>query len=261
MISKTFHTIFGLVLISANSITKDESNNQGMTFLFNRKKAIEQDVDTVKVVQGFRGNPFEKMIVSPEDSVTAFNPVEYFQNLYSFPEPIWRASAFLLSSKPESSGNHRGFVNFQQWSGNYIKINVNLVGITPGKHALHIHAYGDISDGCRSTGYQLPGSFLGNIQVQPGGKISTTFLSNFITLFGFNGIIGRSIVIHEGPIDINTSLNNEVFSIPLHQSIKNIQYQTEESQSEAPIACGIISITKNVVEKVQPLSSVKADPK
>lgn len=126
----------------------------------------------------------------------------------------------------------------------------------PGKHALNIHTYGDLSEGCKSTGYQLPGNFLGNIEVKPDETITTSFLSTFITLFGFNGIIGRSIVIHDKPIDINTSLNAEVFSIPLHQAILNAPLQTEEFLRGTPIACGIISITNNVGRNVHSLSSV-----
>lgn len=135
-----------------------------------------------------------------------------------------------------------------------MKIHVNASEMIPGKHALHIHAYGDLSNGCKSTGYQLPGNFLGNIEVKADGKILTSFLSTFITLFGFNGIIGRSIVVHEKPIDLNSSLNAEVFSIPLYQQINEVPTQTEESLVGNPIACGIISITNNLVDKKTSIS-------
>lgn len=68
------------------------------------------------------------------------------------------------------------------------------------------------------------------------------FISIYLTLFGYNGIIGRSIVIHEKPIDLNTALNADIFSSALH-AIPNPQaYQNEENSVGEVIACGVISI-------------------
>lgn len=150
-----------------------------------------------------------------------------------------------MSAGPEPDNKVKGMVTFEQWSGNYIKVTVNATGVLSGKHALHIHAFGDVTNSCKSTGYQLPGNFLGNIEAKSDGVISSSFFSTFITLFGYNGIIGRSIVIHEKPIDLNNSLNSDVFSVPIHNEV--IPFQAEESYVGAPIACGIISITNNIV--------------
>lgn len=66
-------------------------------------------------------------------------------------------------------------------------------------------------------------------------------MSIYLQLFGFNGIVGRSIVIHSKPIDLNTALNAEVFSSAL--SVPNaLAYQNEEMSVGAPIACGVISL-------------------
>ncbi|XP_008284854.1 extracellular superoxide dismutase [Cu-Zn] [Stegastes partitus] len=75
---------------------------------------------------------------------------------------------------------------------------------SPEPRAVHIHQYGDLSQGCDSTGghynpYDVhhpnhPGDF-GNFEAQQG-KISAMIESN-ATLFGSLSVIGRAVVIHE----------------------------------------------------------------
>lgn len=64
------------------------------------------------------------------------------------------------------------------------------------------------------------------------------FHSPYVNLFGFAGIIGRSIVIHEKP--------SEVYRFP-DLSINNpVSFQGEEDTVGGRIACGIITILDNV---------------
>lgn len=52
-------------------------------------------------------------------------------------------------------------ITFQQLPyNNDIKVTLNATGLPVGKHALHIHTYGDLSDGCKSTGGQFPNNFV-----------------------------------------------------------------------------------------------------
>lgn len=51
-----------------------------------------------------------------------------------------------------------GEVSFRQISPvNPILVNINVTGIPRGKHAVHIHAYGDMRERCRSTGPHVRG--------------------------------------------------------------------------------------------------------
>lgn len=52
----------------------------------------------------------------------------------------------------EGDAKH-GEVSFRQISPvNPVLVNINATGLPPGKHAVHIHAYGDMREGCKSTG-------------------------------------------------------------------------------------------------------------
>ncbi|XP_011293070.1 uncharacterized protein LOC105261891 isoform X1 [Musca domestica] len=160
--------------------------------------------------------------------------------------PNWQAGAKLTGEGIE------GMITFQQLPyNNDIKVTLNATGLPEGKHALHIHTYGDLSDDCKATGGQFPNNFLGNIDVKEGGEVNVAFISIYLTLFGYNGIVGRSVVIHEKPIDINSALNAEVFSSPIHPiPTVNQVYQNEENSVGASIACGIISIMSSPIPTV-----------
>ena len=87
-------------------------------------------------------------------------------------------------------------------------------------HAIHIHEYGDISDGCKSLGfhynpyhvthgsYLFPekhrhaGDLINNFRTNAIGNFSYEYLDGLITLYGEDSILGRSVVIHEGIDDL-----------------------------------------------------------
>lgn len=57
----------------------------------------------------------------------------------------------------EGDGRH-GEVSFRQISPvSPTLVNINATGLPPGKHAVHIHAYGDMRERCRSTGPHVRG--------------------------------------------------------------------------------------------------------
>lgn len=80
---------------------------------------------------------------------------------------------------------------------------------------------------------------LGNVNAKEDGSVSVAFISAFLNLFGFHGIVGRSIIIHEKPIDLNTILNAEIISSALPDALAS---QNEEKSVGTAIACGIISV-------------------
>lgn len=79
----------------------------------------------------------------------------------------------------------------------------------PAPKAVHIHQYGDLSQGCTSTGGHYnphsashpnhPGDF-GNFEPQEG-KIIAAFEST-ATLFGGTSAVGRAVVVHVGKDDL-----------------------------------------------------------
>ena len=89
--------------------------------------------------------------------------------------------------------------------------------MTPGKHALHINVFGDLSSGGTSCGgvfnpfgknHGAPqdderrvGS-LGNIEANSEGVATVHIEDNLVKLIGPHSIIGRSIVVHENEDDL-----------------------------------------------------------
>ncbi|TKS68256.1 Extracellular superoxide dismutase [Cu-Zn] [Collichthys lucidus] len=73
----------------------------------------------------------------------------------------------------------------------------------PQARAVHIHQYGDLSQGCESTGGHYnpwctppqPPWRLGNFEPQEG-KINA-MIESVATLFGGLSVIGRAVVVHE----------------------------------------------------------------
>ncbi|XP_053947491.1 superoxide dismutase [Cu-Zn] [Anastrepha ludens] len=212
--------------------------------------------EVVKVVSGTQVKRFERMTV-PLGGELIHHPL-YFGYNYVSVVTHWQASA-KISIEGESAVS--GMITFQQMPYNSdLKVTINITGLAPGKHALHIHTYGDISEGCKSTGGQFPNNFIGNIETKEDGSISAAFRSVYLNLFGFNGIIGRSIVVHEKPIDLNTALNAEVFSSSLQALPDPLAYQNEENSVGPAIACGVISITSTTSATKTPTTTPTTPP-
>ncbi|KAH8399456.1 hypothetical protein KR215_010783 [Drosophila sulfurigaster] len=230
---------------------------------------LTRQSDDVKVVSGTKVKRYERLtvplggvgpILGGIGAAGLLSPLLQPQPAYlGYPYlPQWQAAARLTGEGEAAAA--AGIISFQQLPYNSdIKVSINATGLPAGKHALHIHTYGDISDGCKSTGGQFPNNFLGNLEVRDDGSVSAVFMSIYLQLFGFNGIIGRSIVIHSKPIDLNTALNAEVFSSSL--TVPNaLAYQNEEISVGAPIACGVISLMSTAMTTTTPATSPPAPP-
>ena len=108
-----------------------------------------------------------------------------------------------------------GVVRFSQTPGTSgTVVDGTIDGLAPGtEHALAIHESGDLSEGCASTG----GHFnprgvrhgspkdevrhvgdLGNVRADSNGRASFKFVDRMVAV---NDIIGRSVVVAEGPDD------------------------------------------------------------
>jgi len=87
-------------------------------------------------------------------------------------------------------------------------------------HAIHIHEYGDTTDGCTSLGLHYnpydtthgsitdpnrerhAGDLINNFTTDKNGNFNFSYIDDLVTLFGENSILGRSVVIHDGIDDL-----------------------------------------------------------
>lgn len=127
--------------------------------------------------------------------------------------------------------NIKGTIKFHQcYNMKETYVIFNLYDLTPNKkRALHIHEYGDLTEGCKSLGSHWnpenkehgsiyidinnshAGDMLNNITPDNNGVFKYEYIDKRINIFGniTNSIIGRSIVVHEGIDDLGQGLNKE----------------------------------------------------
>ncbi|XP_028770796.1 superoxide dismutase [Cu-Zn] isoform X2 [Neltuma alba] len=110
-----------------------------------------------------------------------------------------------------------GTIYFVQEGDGPTTVTGNLGGLKPGLHGFHVHALGDTTNGCLSTGphfnpagkeHGAPedenrhAGDLGNVNVGDDGTVSFNITDNQIPLSGPNSIIGRAVVVHGDPDDL-----------------------------------------------------------
>lgn len=211
-------------------------------------------------VEVFNKNYNRKFHSSRDSVVQVFGPnADNFQH----PEPSWKASAILTSDNPENTMS--GEITFKQWDLNApVLVKFNVSGLPAGKHSVHIHSFGDVSDGCKSTGPHFRPAIVGNIETKDGEDLEKTYEILGLNLFGFTGILGRSIVIHEKAAGENFEISwrflfklffsnfpdylryPDLFGPPSFYDLNSISFQTEEDSVGGRLACGVITITNNI---------------
>jgi Cu-Zn family superoxide dismutase len=103
-----------------------------------------------------------------------------------------------------------------------VKIVVDVIGLTPGKHGIHIHEKDDLSDAklMNAGGHFNPENAdhhhagaddpkrhagdLGNISVETDGHGRLELTTDALSIEGKNGVVGHSIIIHEKEDDLKT---------------------------------------------------------
>lgn len=140
----------------------------------------------------------------------------------------------------------RGLVSFSQDNiTSPTKIACSFRGLTPnGKHGIHIHEFGDLTNGCVTAGAHYNpqgknhgGPFteerhvgdLGNLIADPFGNSYICFSDSVISLYGEYSVVGRSVVVHANEDDLGRT------SHPDSKTTGN---------SGARIACGVIGLSK-----------------
>lgn len=151
------------------------------------------------------------------------------------PQPVTRAIALL---HPTQGNEARGTVTFSA-ADQGVKVEARVSGLTPGKHAYHVHLLGDCSapDGTSAgTHFNFSGSSknppadiqritgnLGELQAGENGRATATATIEDAHLQGPFSIIGRSVVVH--------AQANDPQSPPI-------------GAAGARVACGVIGITE-----------------
>ena len=112
---------------------------------------------------------------------------------------------------PRVNNGISGSVHFTQ-SGSILEMFFSLKGFDPfSVHAIHIHEFGDLTEGCKSLGAHFnptncshshsqkghAGDLFNNFQTDAEGKFIYCFKTNQLALYGNTNVIGRSVVIHK----------------------------------------------------------------
>ncbi|CDH48716.1 superoxide dismutase (cu-zn) [Lichtheimia corymbifera JMRC:FSU:9682] len=139
-----------------------------------------------------------------------------------------------------------GFVRFSQCDGEHTKVHFELDGLEPGtEHGVHVHEFGDMSDGCTSMGAHYnpfnvthggpfdkvrhQGDF-GNVKADENGHVSFDLTDPVATLHGPRSILGRGIVVHADRDDLGRG---------------NFEDSKTTGHAGARLGCGIIAVSEN----------------
>ncbi|XP_039045465.1 superoxide dismutase [Cu-Zn] 2-like [Hibiscus syriacus] len=142
--------------------------------------------------------------------------------------------------------NVRGSVHFTQIPNGITHVQGKITGLSPALHGFHIHALGDTTNGCNSTGphfnplkkdhgapsdRERHAGDLGNIIAGPDGVSEVSIKDWQIPLGGQHSILGRAVVVHADPDD---------FGKGRHELSKTT------GNAGARVGCGIIGLQSSV---------------
>ena len=167
--------------------------------------------------------------------------------------------AIAIFKNPEVTGN----VKFTQLcEESPVKVDFNLQNLEPNRtRAIHIHEFGDESEGCKSLGGHWnpfnethgtiifpdlgrhAGDLINNIVPDDNGKFKYSYNDNLLNMFGpvETTIIGRSVVIHDGIDDLGLGgLDNKGIN-----NLEKFKTSLENGNAGNRLACAIIGIAEN----------------
>ncbi len=125
----------------------------------------------------------------------------------------------MCTLSPASDSQTKGWVKFTQ-VGNYVLVEGEITGLTPGKHGFHVHEKGDCSapDAVSAGGHFNPehkthGSpssktrhvgDLGNIKADKNGNAKFKFKDKVVQLSGEDSILDKALILHADMDDMKT---------------------------------------------------------
>uniref|UniRef100_UPI00398F7765 superoxide dismutase [Cu-Zn]-like n=1 Tax=Pristiophorus japonicus TaxID=55135 RepID=UPI00398F7765 len=124
------------------------------------------------------------------------------------------------------SGNLSAFgvVVFKSDVNGCVTLKGEFTGLTPGKHGLHIHTFGDLTNDWISAGsHYNPNNEihggpqenkrhagdLGNVDVNEDGFAKLDLAIQHFHLTGIHSVIGRTLMIHQNEDDLGKAENEE----------------------------------------------------
>ncbi|KAL5010495.1 hypothetical protein ScPMuIL_012800 [Solemya velum] len=130
----------------------------------------------------------------------------------------------------------------QKEIGSPVEVTGKIAGLEPGKHAIHVHEYGDISNSGLNAGglFNPDGKYittddgktryvgeLGDVTAGEDGSAQVSFSATNLNLIGPQSIIGRSIIVHEKEHDVSAG-----------------RYEVTAANQSGRIAYGVVGICK-----------------
>jgi Cu-Zn family superoxide dismutase len=116
-----------------------------------------------------------------------------------------------------------GTVTFTK-TGDTVQMVADITGLTPGKHAFHIHEFGDCSaaDASSAGGHFNPmkkphgapdnperhAGDMGNLEADSTGKAHLELKDSMLKLSGENSILGHAVIVHEKVDDWSQPVGN-----------------------------------------------------
>lgn len=138
-----------------------------------------------------------------------------------------------------------GIVTFAE-EGGKTTISATIKGLSKGKHAIHIHEFGNLKDGCQSCGphYNPFGKThggpldaerhvgdMGNLEADGVNEANFTLVDSLIRLTGEQNVLGRSVVIHQDEDDLG---------------LGGFADSKTTGHAGARIFCGIIALSEKI---------------
>jgi Cu-Zn family superoxide dismutase len=137
-----------------------------------------------------------------------------------FAQEPTKAIAVLQSA---SGSKVTGTVTFTK-TGDTVQVVADITGLTPGKHAFHIHEFGDCSatDASSAGGHFNPmhkphgspdsperhAGDMGNLEADSSGKAHLELKDSMLKFSGENSILGHAVIVHEKVDDWSQPVGN-----------------------------------------------------
>ncbi|KAH9688509.1 Superoxide dismutase (Cu-Zn) 4A [Citrus sinensis] len=115
----------------------------------------------------------------------------------------------------------KGTVSFAQEGDGPTTVSGSLSGLKPGPHGFHVHALGDTTNGCMSTGPHFNPAGKEHGAPEDDNRHAGDLGNVNIPLSGPNSIIGRAVVVHADPDDLGKDAKRGLFGFKENLQLAN----------------------------------------